>query len=627
MRPALPVLCLALSTAALAQERRPAVSGEIARDAKLEAVTFPAGQRWLTWAVDVPAGAEGLVVVVRARARVDLFLRHGEQIRDYARDPDHRAQGPGGDALLLVDAASSPPLRPGRYYLDAVRPEGVEVPPFELLVRIGRAPAMAYVARARASREAGQAQDALRDCQAALALEPRLAEARAERARVRAALGDRSGAAEDHALAVELDPGLMRGVADVAATGTFTLASAPAGQRLRALMRLRVPAGCRRLRVAAVDAGVDVDLHLRHGLPPEGREADHTRVTWRRDEQLWLEPGDVPVPLLAGTWWLVVDCPTGGPGQRPLQVGVEYDPPDPRADPRWWFDRGLMHAQARRPEAALRALTLAAQSAPQDPFVELARADALKELGRWRDAIAAYARVLTLAPEFPGVNSLRLGRATCLREVGDRTGALRDLDLVEQALPRLADAPWQRSQVLLATDPAGALAALDRALELEPGHWRALVARAQLRAARGDRDAARADHDAAVLLAPAQVLAAGGLEGLLEGPRTQAVGLGAGKKRRGWLVILPADVFTLTLDLRGVRPGDWIQVALRWGVPPHEGRSDYVTLGPGAKRVVLSRDSVPPLRPGPWYVEVQRDQAGEAAELELSLRWTREEKK
>ena len=628
---ALPLVALLRGPGGLsAQEPPPAkrvveVVAEVDGDGLYKAVEFPAGERWLTWAIEVPPEARALLVIVNAQADVDLFLRHGQPMDDYRRDPDHRATGPQGSELLLVDEASKPPLRPGTWFLDVARQAGAEVPPFDLTITTRMVPAAAWARRARQARLAGELEDALRDCERALQVDAREDEAWAERAQVRAAQGQRAEASADHARAVELDPERLRGVTDVAASSTWSL-PLQAGVRHRGTFRIRIPPDGQRLRVSASDAGSDVDLFLREGLPMEEprRDADHSRVSWRRDEQLWLERQDAPRPLSPGEWWLTVEARPAREAAT-LELAIELDPPvDPARDPRWWYDRALMHKEAHQPEAALRALTLGQQLDPQDPHLQLARAEALKELERWKEGLQAYQRVMALDPRFPGVSAVLLGRAVCLRESGQHQAALRDLDELERLLPRQAEVAYQRGLVHLAERRGEeALAELGRAVELEPTHWRALLARAQARASRGERDAAREDHDLALRLAFKLVLAHEQIDGLVDGSRALPLSFPSGRQRRCYLLLVKPDVFTLTVDLRGLDP---VQMRLRWGLPPHQGQADYATYGPGNKRLVLSRDSIPSLRPGTWYLELVRDQAGSSLTGELSLRLASEEK-
>lgn len=622
MRSALLAAALLLLPAARAQQGAREEQLEIVAEVKESTqvkLTFPAEARFLIWVIHVPPGCAGLMVLTLGEGGdLDLYLRRGAPIKDYRRDPEAQSTGPEVGEMLFLDQGSKPALQPGTWFLYVVHPRPGTALDFELIVKLGQAPGIAYSGRARRHKSEGDLKRALADCERALELEPEEARNWETRAQVRAALGDRAGAMADHARGVALAPERLAGVAEVAATGTWSL---PMTARGLGVLKVLVPEGCERLKVGVQGTDKDVDLCLRYGLPPEDpqRDADHRRASFRSDEQVWVERGDVPLGITPGPWYLVVSCPEE---RGPLQVSVELDPPgSPSKDPRWWYDRGLMHDAARQPEAALRALTLAAQLDPKDPFTRLGRAEAFKDLGRWSEAAREYGQVLALAPAFPGMVSVLLGRATCLREAGDHEAALRDLDLLAQRSPRLAEVHYQRALVRLARgEQDAALEDLERALRLEPRDWRSLVQRAQLRAARGEREAARQDYETAMRIAPAQVLA--GLEAVVDAPRQVQVPFPAGRKARTYVLILPEDVLTLTVDLRG---GPSVKAQLRWGLPPGRGGSDYEAVGAGSKRLVLSRDSVPSLRPGPWFLELTRESgAEEAGEVEMGLRWTRE---
>ena len=72
--------------------------------------------------VDVPEGAVRLDVQLSTAtqgADVDLHVRFGEDtgVSDGAVVADHRSEGPTGNEIVTVSASTSPPLRPGRYYV------------------------------------------------------------------------------------------------------------------------------------------------------------------------------------------------------------------------------------------------------------------------------------------------------------------------------------------------------------------------------------------------------------------------------------------------------------------------------------------------------------------------------
>jgi S1-C subfamily serine protease len=113
------------------------VEGEI-RGAALFPVEFGADDPdYHTYTIFVPKGARSLLVTATgADQDVDLYLRHQRPIENYRTDPDHKANAARHDEQLYVDGASTPPLRPGKYYLDIVRAVAEEtVKSFEVSVR------------------------------------------------------------------------------------------------------------------------------------------------------------------------------------------------------------------------------------------------------------------------------------------------------------------------------------------------------------------------------------------------------------------------------------------------------------------------------------------------------------
>lgn len=72
--------------------------------------------------VEVPEDATGLLVNLRAlnpKDDIDLHVNHGSYTRLVAGfpDADHSSEGDTGNESIYINSASSPPLRPGTYYL------------------------------------------------------------------------------------------------------------------------------------------------------------------------------------------------------------------------------------------------------------------------------------------------------------------------------------------------------------------------------------------------------------------------------------------------------------------------------------------------------------------------------
>jgi len=106
----------------------------------------PEGSKTTRFAVEVPADAESLhVYVFRASRDIDLFLRQDAEITDY-NDPSgfhHKATSLLLDERGVIDADSTPPLKPGRYYIDAVSLIGKdEQIAFEIVATLDDPPAI-----------------------------------------------------------------------------------------------------------------------------------------------------------------------------------------------------------------------------------------------------------------------------------------------------------------------------------------------------------------------------------------------------------------------------------------------------------------------------------------------------
>ncbi len=72
--------------------------------------------------INVPEGARRLEIrtePVDASHDIDLFVRYGlpPAVEDSRVLADHRSQNTTGVERIVIDAASQPPLRPGKYYV------------------------------------------------------------------------------------------------------------------------------------------------------------------------------------------------------------------------------------------------------------------------------------------------------------------------------------------------------------------------------------------------------------------------------------------------------------------------------------------------------------------------------
>ncbi len=174
------------------------------------------------------------------------------------------------------------------------------------------------------------------------------------------------------------------------------------------------------------------------------------------------------------------------------------------------YQRAVSERHARGPQAAIPWLERAERLAPGSAvYADAAAAAALAAFRVSGDPrLAARAeegmrRALALDP----ADALRRDRlARVYREIvpadpGLRREALRRADALYAEAERLdpygAPFPFERAEVLaLLGDEDGAIAALERAVALEPRFLPARLRLARMRAARGEREAARAQYDA-----------------------------------------------------------------------------------------------------------------------------------
>jgi hypothetical protein len=78
-----------------------------------------------TYTFDVPEGAQRVEIRVNAMtdSDIDLFVRHGGDVdvADSTIVADHSSEGPTGTEVVTITPASSPQLRPGRYYVSLLQ--------------------------------------------------------------------------------------------------------------------------------------------------------------------------------------------------------------------------------------------------------------------------------------------------------------------------------------------------------------------------------------------------------------------------------------------------------------------------------------------------------------------------
>lgn len=309
--------------------------------------------------------------------------------------------------------------------------------------------AAAHLARGHVRVVKGDLAGALEDYDRAIALDPSIASAWADRALARSRSGDVDGALADLNHAIELDPDRASsyGSRANAKWRRGDLAGALADlDRCLALDPSVAPAWCNRanMRVSRGDAG--------------GALADYDRA-------IALDPG----------------------------FAVAFT------------GRGVLRRQCGDPAGGLVDLERAIALDPRDGAARVSRAIAYLEAGDRRRALADFDEAISLDPRHARAYGYR---GTVRGELGDVAGALADMDLALRLDPRDATVYVNRGKLRGANgDREGGLADCTRAIELDPGNATAWSNRAWARLEAGDRDGALADLDRAIELGPRAVLA------------------------------------------------------------------------------------------------------------------------
>ncbi|MFI4986152.1 MAG: tetratricopeptide repeat protein [Alphaproteobacteria bacterium] len=159
-------------------------------------------------------------------------------------------------------------------------------------------------------------------------------------------------------------------------------------------------------------------------------------------------------------------------------------------------------------KAALDLCDLAAMCAPDDPFPRTGRAETLRAMGRYAEALASYDRTVE---EFPGDVVARNGRAETLRAMGRYAEALASYDRTVEEFPGSVVARNGRAEMLRAMGRyAEALASYDRTVEEFPGNVIARSGRAEMLRAMGRYAEALASYDRTVEEFPGDVVARNG---------------------------------------------------------------------------------------------------------------------
>jgi tetratricopeptide (TPR) repeat protein len=248
-------------------------------------------------------------------------------------------------------------------------------------------------------------------------------------------------------------------------------------------------------------------------------------------EVIAAEPGIAGLYLIRSRWLGQTDLPAA---LADCERAVAAEPTNAIAYAR----RGDCHRVLGDPDRAIADYRRATGLDPGLFDVHYTMGTVLGGLGKLEEARAAYTRAIRLAPRYV---EFYLGRAATLEHLGDVAGAVRDLDRILEldpsrveirshralCLARLGDLGGAASEMSKIVDTDlfeghdahetftllggihlaigerdKALAAFDRALELEPDDVAALAQRGRIRVDAGEHERALRDLDHAVELAP-----------------------------------------------------------------------------------------------------------------------------
>lgn len=626
----LAVMGIVLGSAALAAgqdyaqpeaSEEPGVRGEVRADSQVEVELAAGNDRWLTYTIYVPEGAQQLhVEVTGSEGDIDVFLRHEQAMDDWFAEADHRAATGLGDEILLVDAHCDPALRPGKYYLDVVRATEDSIPPFKVTVRYDHVDADTYLRRAQMRRSVGDAQGAIDDCARVLGLDPERGDAYRQRALARSELPepDRAGAAADFAQALKRDASLEGELAATIEANQELSFKLGEDDRYRSY-KLIVPAGCQALRIETVAAQQDLDLFLRYGLPIENwqEDAEHHGDSRRMSEELFVD-GESQPPLLAGVYYLdVFRAGAPAPGEA-ITLRVTFDPTiDLAKDAAYWFTRGYAAAERLDYEAAADRYGKALAIEP-DPLTHFNRAAMRRALRDYEASNADLDAALTLAPELDYKGTLLFLRGNNHLFLGDVEAAIRDLRAAVKLSPEDPKVHTSLGRCLLEQgEVSAALASLQRALELDPQHGDAYYHLAQLRAAQGDREAGLELYEQALSLGASD--AEVWKEAVSE-DQTLVVELPAGVTNCHTVLLeVPAGVRAVRVKSVGANAD--VDLFARHGLPLRNWNTD-----PDHRAESESADEsleIPTAQPGRYFLDVAR-RADQVGKFQVVISFVRE---
>ena len=161
---------------------------------------------------------------------------------------------------------------------------------------------------------------------------------------------------------------------------------------------------------------------------------------------------------------------------------------------------GVIAYQQGRNEVAVKLIGIAIAANRSNPIFHSNLGNALLDMGRLDDALAAYDKALRLKPDYAEAHN---NRGNTLRDMGRRDGALAAYDKAVRLKPDYAEAHNNRGNTLRDMGRLDdALAAYDRAVRLKPDYANAYNNRGNTLRDIGHLDSALAAYDKAVRLKP-----------------------------------------------------------------------------------------------------------------------------
>lgn len=164
-----------------------------------------------------------------------------------------------------------------------------------------------------------------------------------------------------------------------------------------------------------------------------------------------------------------------------------------------WRGKGEALINLQRYPEALASIEKAVALNPKDFLVRVYQGILLQAQERYQEAIVAYDQAIKINPHPWAYNN----RSSVRAKLGDKEGALADVNKALEIDPDYAESYLQRSYIRSEwEDREGALADVNKALEIAPNYADAYYSRGLLQYYRGDRAEAIADLGKAIRLNP-----------------------------------------------------------------------------------------------------------------------------